>query len=309
MRGTARVVVVVVSGMRDDALDSVPALRSLLGSPEFERDATRLRLRAPPPSNSVPAWLAVLTGATSELTGVWADRRLPETPFDSVVRQARLHGLSSFATGSPWFTELYHSELMHEGRFFAEGAVPPPYGAVEQHQLFQPSQPQPPLAAAVRGPAAHRPPSAARVQPECSPMRSARCAQPDAPARLHSLLSRCPTRTLSRALTLSRSPGPAPTLSLASLEVPRVHLSKGIQCGERRHAQLGAGALQPYMRQRLQLGNPICGRGCSAATLHAAEVAARQPHMWQRLQRCNPIYGSVQAQCGAWGCRAAASAA
>ena len=70
----------------------MPALRSLLGSPEFERDAIRLRLRAPPPSNSVPAWLAMLTGATSELTGVWADRRLPETPFDSVVRQARLHG-------------------------------------------------------------------------------------------------------------------------------------------------------------------------------------------------------------------------
>ena len=40
---------------------------------------------------------------------------------------------------------------MHEGRFFAEGAVPPPYGAVEQHQLFQPAQPQPALAAAERG--------------------------------------------------------------------------------------------------------------------------------------------------------------
>ena len=33
-------------------------------------------------------WLAMLTGASSELTGVWADRRLPETGFDSVVRQA-----------------------------------------------------------------------------------------------------------------------------------------------------------------------------------------------------------------------------
>ena len=187
--------------------------------------------------------------------------------------------------------------------------APPPYYHRPTTALPAPTTARPPPALRPPAPAAHRPPSAARVQPECSPMRSARCAQPDAPARLHSLLSRCPTRTLSRALTLSRSPGPAPTLSLASLEVPRVHLSKGIQCGERRHAQLGAGALQPYMRQRLQLGNPICGRGCSAATLHAAEVAARQPHMWQRLQRCNPIYGSVQAQCGAWGCRAAASAA
>ena len=102
MRGTARVVVVVVSGMRDDALDSVPALRSLLGSPEFERDAIRLRLRAPPPSNSVPAWLAMLTGATSELTGVWADRRLPETPFDSVVRQARLHGPNPNPNPNPY---------------------------------------------------------------------------------------------------------------------------------------------------------------------------------------------------------------
>ncbi len=137
VRGTARVVVVVVSGMRDDALDSVPALRALLGSPEFQRDATRLRLRAPPPSNSVPQWLAMLTGATPELTGVWADKRMAETPFDSVVRQARLHGLSTFATGSPWFTELFHSELMHRDSFFAEGSVPPPYSAVEQQQQQQ----------------------------------------------------------------------------------------------------------------------------------------------------------------------------
>ena len=132
--GTARVVVVVVSGMRDDALEAVPALRALLESTEFRRDATRLRLRIPTPSNSVPQWLALLTGATSELTGVLADRRTPETPFDSVARQARLHGLSSFATGSPWFTELFHSELMREDRFFAEGTVPPPYAAVEQQQ-------------------------------------------------------------------------------------------------------------------------------------------------------------------------------
>ena len=71
-------------------------------------------------------WLSLATGATAALTGVYGDRRLAEPPFDSIFREARLHGLSSFATGSPWFTEIYHSQLLKSERFYAEGAVPPP---------------------------------------------------------------------------------------------------------------------------------------------------------------------------------------
>ena len=113
---------------RQPEVEEVPALRELLSSPEFSRDALTLALRAGPPSTSMAQWLALATGSTAALTGVYGDKRLAETGFDSVFRQARLHGLSSFATGSPWFTELFHSQLLRPHRFFAEGAVPPTYG-------------------------------------------------------------------------------------------------------------------------------------------------------------------------------------
>ena len=127
-RGHSRVVLLVVSGLRRDALGAVPAFRKLLASPEFSRDSLSLALRAGPPSTSMSQWLALATGASAALTGVYGDKRLAEPAFDSIFRQARLHGLSSFATGSPWFTELFHSQLLRPQRFFAEGAVPPTYG-------------------------------------------------------------------------------------------------------------------------------------------------------------------------------------
>ena len=113
----------VVSGLRRDALHAVPAWRDLLGSAEFSRDSVSLALRAGPPSTSVSQWLSLATGASAALTGVYGDRRLAEPPLDSIFREARLHGLSSFVTGSPWFTELFHSQLLRPRRFFAEGAV------------------------------------------------------------------------------------------------------------------------------------------------------------------------------------------
>ena len=127
-RGHSRVVLLVVSGLRRDALSAVPGFQKLLSSPEFSRDALSLALRAGPPSTSMSQWLALATGASAALTGVYGDRRMAEPAFDSIFRQARLHGLSSFATGSPWFTELFHSQLLRPHRFFAEGAVPPTYG-------------------------------------------------------------------------------------------------------------------------------------------------------------------------------------
>lgn len=127
-RGSSRVVLLLVSGLRLDALHAVPALRTLFSSPELARDSLVLPLTAGPPSTSTAQWLALATGASAALTGVYGDHRLPETPFDSVFRQARLHGLSSFATGSPWFTELFHSQLLRPHRFFAEGAVAPELG-------------------------------------------------------------------------------------------------------------------------------------------------------------------------------------
>ena len=127
--GSARVVVILVSGLRNDAVDAIPALRSLVRSRSFERDSVRLSLRSVLPSTSMPNWVAFGTGASASISGLYGDRREVETPFDSVFRQARLHGLSSFVTGSPWFAELYHSQLLRNDRFFAEGTVPPPYTA------------------------------------------------------------------------------------------------------------------------------------------------------------------------------------
>ena len=122
---------VVISALRYDALELSPPLQKLLASKEFRRDAISLELNAGPPSLSVPQWLALGTGASPALTRVWGDRRLPETDLDSVFRQARLHGLSSFVSGSPWFTEIYHSQLLKSERFYAEGAVPPTYAAAD----------------------------------------------------------------------------------------------------------------------------------------------------------------------------------
>ena len=130
-RGSARVVLLVISGLSRDALEAVPAWQRLLSSTEFARDSLTLSLAAGLPSTSMAQWLAFATGASPAITGVYGDRQLSEPPFDSIFRQARLHGLSSFATGSPWFTELFHSQLLRPYRFFAEGAVPPVYSTYD----------------------------------------------------------------------------------------------------------------------------------------------------------------------------------
>lgn len=87
-RGSSRVVLLVVSGLRLDALYAVPALRSVLTAADFARDSVTLPLTAGPPSTSMAQWLALATGASPSLTGVYGDRRLPESPFDSIFRQA-----------------------------------------------------------------------------------------------------------------------------------------------------------------------------------------------------------------------------
>ena len=127
--GSARVVLLVVSGMRADAL-AVPALSRLLSTPHIARDALTLTLRAGPPSTSTSQWLSLLAGASARTTGVWGGVRVPESRFDSVFRQARLYSLSSFVSGSPWLTELFHSQLLRGERFYAEGAIPQPYAAL-----------------------------------------------------------------------------------------------------------------------------------------------------------------------------------
>ena len=102
-RGASRVVLLVVSPA-PRSRSRPRAGRAAAARRRVQRDALSLALRAGPPSTSMSQWLALATGASAAL-----HRRLRRPPprqsrRSTLFRQARLHGLSSFATGSPWFT-------------------------------------------------------------------------------------------------------------------------------------------------------------------------------------------------------------
>eukprot|EP00727_Mastigamoeba_balamuthi_P014662 m51a1_g9821 hypothetical protein (2448) ;mRNA; f:1895526-1905660 len=120
-RGSHRVVLVVVDGLRYDFIDRNDDLRALISDPQWISDAKLFHMRAQLPSMSVPNWITLVTGTRPEINGVLGNLLVPETPYDSIFREAKVYGLGRGLTGSPWFADIVRSTLPW---FKGDGTVP-----------------------------------------------------------------------------------------------------------------------------------------------------------------------------------------
>jgi len=105
---TARVVVVVIEGLRQDVAATLPTLRAL------GAQGVSLTARASQPSLALPAWTELLTGAPPDVSGVTTDRRTAPAPVDSVLREVTLEGGITAVAGGPGWRTLF-------GDWVAEG--------------------------------------------------------------------------------------------------------------------------------------------------------------------------------------------
>ena len=105
--GDQRVVLVVMSGLH--AASEFTKYLSFRKRPGWAADGLELLMEAQLPTNAVPNWSALLTGATPDLTGILGNRNLGTTAYDNVFRMMRrfqdrwycdLHGLSGGGGGA-----------------------------------------------------------------------------------------------------------------------------------------------------------------------------------------------------------------
>jgi hypothetical protein len=109
---TWKVHVVVLDGLRNDmTANSKSDLATLFASSSFAGNSIKLKARAQLPSFSVPNWMAILSGAPPEMTGVTGNLINYETTFDHIFRQAKNYGLHAGMTGTPWWEYLVSSHL------------------------------------------------------------------------------------------------------------------------------------------------------------------------------------------------------
>jgi len=68
-------------------------------------------MRAELPTNSLPNWLALHTGATPAAHGRLGNRAPPATRLDSIAAVAAAHGVHMGASGAPWFVNPIKDQL------------------------------------------------------------------------------------------------------------------------------------------------------------------------------------------------------
>ena len=102
-------IIVLVDGLRFDQLSTHPDLVNFVAG--IQNDSKIWKLRNQLPSMSVPNWVTILTGAPPEVTGVLGNLLIPETPYDSIFREAQRYQMKRGLTGSPWFGQIIQSTL------------------------------------------------------------------------------------------------------------------------------------------------------------------------------------------------------
>lgn len=114
-----QVAMVLISGLRYDQSAPLQALFDKSDSPFYE-DSVYGAARAEIPSNSLPNWLTILSGATPSLTGVLGQRGCPPsntryTPYcgaySTVFTMAREFNLVPIVSASPQLTALVKDDL------------------------------------------------------------------------------------------------------------------------------------------------------------------------------------------------------
>lgn len=115
------VMMVILDGTRADRITKNQAFHDFVFHPDVLVDSWHSRVSAALPSMSVPNWLTLLLGATPERHGTMGNLLVPETSFDSLFREVKLHPppqadpqeLYYWAglTASPWMGEIVRSQL------------------------------------------------------------------------------------------------------------------------------------------------------------------------------------------------------
>ena len=142
-----RVVVVVLSGLRLDALTKHAGLKGWVdGEVAAQRVGSGMNctLRTTTPSLSLPAWVALLTGVQPEVHGLLGNRGPPELTYSSLLSLTSELNVSAVSVGTPWFVDLvrskvaplqvtrrhhhrhHHPLLLHHHRLHLTSTSPPP---------------------------------------------------------------------------------------------------------------------------------------------------------------------------------------
>jgi predicted AlkP superfamily pyrophosphatase or phosphodiesterase len=106
-----KVIIVVLDGLRYDYTKINEDMDEFLESADVQPHSKLFKIRAQLPSMSVPNWMTILSGAPPESTGVMGNLLIPETPFDTIFREAANFEIQRGLTGSPWFSAIIKSTL------------------------------------------------------------------------------------------------------------------------------------------------------------------------------------------------------
>eukprot|EP01079_Euglenida_sp_SAG-EU17-18_P004276 gene4276-776_t len=129
-----KVHIIVVDGLGHNyVIDDSFAITEFLRSSDWSKDAVTYKMVAQLPSFSVPNWASLLTGSPPENTGVTGNLFNSETEFDHYFRQAKLFGVHSGLTGSPWWKNLISSYLPF---LSGDGTVSTKYVSPAQDQKY-----------------------------------------------------------------------------------------------------------------------------------------------------------------------------
>jgi hypothetical protein len=146
--GDQRVVLVVVGGLsaEPEYVDFVSFRKTIVG---WSRDAVELSMRAQLPTNSVPNWLATVTGLTPDMIGALGNRNLGTTAYDNIYRmmgrfsehwadhEALASPYLSVMAASPWFTGLVKTDLPYLVGDGSTSYVANEDDALDRSEIFQ----------------------------------------------------------------------------------------------------------------------------------------------------------------------------
>lgn len=111
------VVLVIVDGLRYDAIASMPTLALL------QRQGASARALVRPPSYSQPTWTTLVTGAWPELNGSALlnapDDAIRPIAVDHIFAAAKRAGLTTALAGAPWWAKMVPQDVL-DAHFFAD---------------------------------------------------------------------------------------------------------------------------------------------------------------------------------------------